>query len=146
MYAMKKIAFLLLLFTVIACKSDDERLDNNPYLTSPFVNLNLNLNLPQYSSLKLPGNSVIITRQGIKGIVIYNENNSIYHAFELSDPNHPPNDCSLMEVDGIEATCPCETDNNKYNIITGQNIIDPSLYPMQRYRAERVGDNVRVSN
>ncbi|MAO10614.1 MAG: hypothetical protein CMC07_06970 [Flavobacteriaceae bacterium] len=143
---MKKIAFLLILTTLIACKSDDDKVDDNPFLTSPLVSLNLNLNLPQYNPLKFPGSSLVITQQGIRGIVIYNENNTIYHAFELSDPNHVPNDCSRMEIDGIEANCPCENDTNKYNIVTGQNITDPSLYPMQRYRAERVGDNVRVTN
>ncbi|PVW15362.1 Rieske (2Fe-2S) protein [Marixanthomonas spongiae] len=143
---MKRIVFVLSLFILFACKSDDEKLDDNPYLTSPLVNLNLNLNLPQYDPLKYAGNSIVITQQGIKGIVIYNENNSIYHAFEISDPNHIPNDCSRMEINGIEATCPCETDDNKYLITTGQNITDPSRYPMQRYRAERVGNNVRVTN
>lgn len=143
---MRKIAFIVLLLTVIACKSDDEKLDDNPFLTSPFVNLNLNLNLPQYNSLNFPSNSLVITQQGIRGIVVYNVDNSTYHAFEISDPNHVPNDCSRMEIDGIEATCPCENDNNKYNIITGQNIVDPSLYPMQRYRAERVGNTVKITN
>lgn len=143
---MKKIVFLLSLITLIACKSDDDKLDDNPYLTSPLVNLNLNLNLPEYNQLKLPGNSLVITQQGIRGVVIYNVDNSTYHAFELSDPNHVPNNCSRMEINGIEATCPCENDMNKYNIVTGQNITDPSRYPMQRYRAERTGNTVRITN
>tara|TARA_B100000949_G_C13912538_1_gene297413 strand:+ start:85 stop:513 length:429 start_codon:yes stop_codon:yes gene_type:complete len=142
---MKKIAFLLLLITVFACKSDDDKLDDNPYLTSPLVDLTLNLNLPEYNSLNFPSNSLVITRQGIRGVVIYNVDNTTYHAFELSDPNHVPNDCSRMEVDGIEATCPCD-DDNKYNIVTGQNITDPNRYPMQRYRAVRSGNTIRITN
>tara|TARA_R100001369_G_scaffold92499_1_gene137932 strand:+ start:2923 stop:3351 length:429 start_codon:yes stop_codon:yes gene_type:complete len=142
---MKKIAFLLLLITVFACKSDDDKLDDNPYLTSPLVDLTLNLNLPEYNSLNFPSNSLVITRQGIRGVVVYNVDNTTYHAFELSDPNHVPNDCSRMEVDGIEATCPCD-DDNKYNIVTGQNITDPNRYPMQRYRAVRSGNTIRITN
>lgn len=143
---MKKIVFLLSLSMLFACKSDDDNLDDNPFLTSPLVNLNLNLNLPEYNSLNFPSNSLVITRQGIRGVVIYNVDNTTYHAFELSDPNHVPTDCSRMEVDGIEATCPCDDDNNKYNIVTGQNITDPSRYPMQRYRAVRSGNTIRITN
>ncbi|WP_339703129.1 hypothetical protein [uncultured Marixanthomonas sp.] len=142
---MKKIVFLLSLSMLFACKNDDDNLDDNPFLTSPLVNLNLNLNLPEYNSLNFPSNSLVVTRQGIRGVVIYNVDNTTYHAFELSDPNHVPTDCSRMEIDGIEATCPCD-DDNKYNIITGQNITDPSRYPMQRYRAVRSGNTISITN
>lgn len=142
----KTIALLLVFVTVIACNNDDDNNNpNNPYLTVPPVSLNLNLNLPEYNELKFPGNSVIVTYQGIKGIVVYNVNNDLYTAFELSDPNHIPNSCSRMEVEGIVATCQCD-DENKYDIVTGQNQNDQSLYPMQQYRTDRTGDIVRVFN
>jgi hypothetical protein len=127
-----------------ACSSDD-RNPNNPYLISPIVNLQLNLNLPEYNPLNFPGNSIIITSQGIRGIVIYNIDNSQYAAFELSDPNHVPNDCSRMDVEGIEATCLCE-DGNRYNIVTGQHFTQPDMYPMQRYRANREGSILFITN
>ena len=144
---MKKTLFLLILFVVIfACKSDDEQVNNNPYLFTPVVNLNLNLNLPEYNPLKFPGNSVIINSQGVKGIVIYNVNNDFYTAFDLSDPNHVPSQRSKMSIEGIVATCPCENDTNSYDIVTGLHRTNETLYPMQQYRAERNGDIVRVYN
>jgi hypothetical protein len=51
-----------------------------------------------------------------------------------------------MTISGIEATCPCTDDNNKYNIITGQPISGNGQYGLKAYRAERVGAIVRVSN
>lgn len=144
---MKKKLFVLVLFiTVLACKSDDDQVNDNPYLFIPVVNLNLNLNLPEYNSLKFPGSSVIINSQGVKGIVIYNVNNDLYTAFDLSDPNHVPSQCSKMTIEGIIATCPCTTDENSYDIVTGLHTENENLYPMQQYRAERNGDNVRVYN
>lgn len=143
---MKKIvALLFVLISLIACNNDDDNNNNNPYLTVPPVNLNLNLNLPEYNDLKFPGNSVIITFQGIKGIVVYNVNNELYTAFELSDPNHVPNNCSRMIVEGIVASCPCD-DDNQYDIVTGQHQGDQSRYPMQQYRTQRSGDNLQVFN
>jgi len=141
------IIYIFIGLSLLACSSSDDNNNNvnNPFLTIPPVNLDLNLNLPEYNTLKFPGNNVIITNQGIKGIVIYNVNNNLYTAFELSDPNHTPNSCSRMTVGGILATCQCG-DENKYDIVTGQHQSNQSNYPMQQYRTEREGDFVRVFN
>ena len=145
---MKKIVFLLIIsITVLSCNSDDgnNNTSDNPFLITPLVNINLNLSLPEYNALNFPGNSIIIHNQGIKGIVVYNINNELYTAFELSDPNHSPNSCSRMTIEGIVATCQCD-DENKYDIVTGQKQGNQSQYPMQQYRATRSGDVVHVFN
>jgi len=137
----------LLSILSFSCKNDDDLTGNNPNLIDPLVNINLNLSLPQYDALRFPSGSVLLNPpQGIKGIVVYNINNSEYTAFELSDPNHTPNSCSRMEIDGIIATCPCPTDENEYNIVTGQHMGDQNLYPMQRYNAVRNGNVITISN
>lgn len=144
-----KIILSLAFISILAfsCKKDDDFTGNNPNLIDPLVNITLNLNLPEYDALKFPGGSVLLNPpQGIRGVVVYNINNSEYTAFELSDPNHTPNSCSRMEIEGIIATCPCTTDDNEYNIVTGQSMTDQNLFPMLRYRAVRNGNVVNVSN
>ncbi len=138
---------LLFVFTLVSCsKSNDDNTNINPYLNVPSVNFSLSLNLPEYNPLKFPGNSVIINNQGIKGIVIYNVNNDLYTAFELSDPNHIPNSCSKMQVSGIVATCQCD-DENKYDIVTGKySPEDNSKYPMLQFRVVRDGNTINVFN
>lgn len=140
----------LVIATLVSCKSDDGGTvnNNNPFLNPPILNIALNLNLPEYNPLRFPGNSVLIHNRGIKGIVVYNVNNNLYTAFELSDPNHLPNSCSKMDIVGIVATCPCENENgsNSYDIVTGQHQNDTEAYPMQAYRVERAGDVITVSN
>lgn len=127
-------------------KNDDNNINNNnPYLTPIIVNLNLNLNLPEYNPLKFPGNSVILNQQGIKGIIIYNVNNTLYTAFDLTDPNHLPSACSKMTVVGVIATCGCD-DENSYDIVTGQHQSNSETYPMLQYRIQRNGDNISVTN
>lgn len=142
---MRFLGFILVLF-FISCNSDDRVNKNNPYLIDPLVNLQLDLSLPQYNLLNFPGNSIVINSQGIKGIVVYNIDNSQYSAMEITDPNHVPNTCSTMDIIGIEATCTCPDDENKYNIITGQHLANPNLYPMQRYNAMRNGNVVNITN
>lgn len=132
---------------MFSCSKSDDKLDRNPYLADPLVSLRLNLNLPEYNALKFPGNSVI-TNQGVKGIVVFCISETQYLAFDLSDPNHVPNACSRMEVNGPIATCPCESDSNEYNIVNfGRHTTEPDTkYPMLQYRAERNGNNIVVSN
>lgn len=138
--------FILIILVLTACSNDDKKLRSNPYLTNPVVNLSLNLNLPQYNGLKFPGNYVIAS-QGIKGIVVICVNENHYQAFDLTDPNHIPNDCSQMEIEGGIAKCPCPDDENEYFLFTGLHVSDPdSKYPMQMYRAERNGNFVNVRN
>ena len=145
---MRRYILVFLVFLgFVSCKSDDNQIiDDNPFLNDPIVSLTLNLNMPQFNSLKFPGSSLIIPQQGIRGIVIYNVNNELYTAFDLADPNHAPNNCSRMTVEGIEASCPCENDDNVYDIVTGQHKTNQNAYPMQQYFAQRSGDILQISN
>lgn len=134
----------LLIFTFSGCASDDD-LRQNPYLPHLNFSVNFDLSLPEYNQLNFPGNKFVTRNYGINGILIFNLNNDQYMAFELTDPNHVPQACSALIVDGTEATCSCE-DGNKYTIITGQRIAGEGEYSLKPYRVERVGDVLRVSN
>lgn len=144
---MRKAIILSLLFIFFSCESDDTG-RQNPFLVDIGFQFEMNLNLPQYSSLDFPGNYVIVDNIGIKGVVVYTPGNNQYFAYELSDPNHSPNSCSSMTINGLTASCPCPTDANSYNIFTGQpDASSPDLqYGMKSYRVERVGNIIRVFN
>ena len=145
---MKQIIFsLLFLFVISSCNKDDGNNVNdiNPFIIEPLVSLSLNLNLPQYNSLLFPGNSVVINSQGVKGVIIYNVNNTLYTAFDLTDPNHAPSSCSRMSIEGVIASCTCG-DENTYDIVTGQHQMDPDTYPMLPYRIQRSGMTITITN
>lgn len=126
------------------CSSDDE-IRENPYLPNQNVNVQLDLNLPQYDRLNFPGSHVILQHVGINGIVVYNMNNTLYSAFELTDPNHPIQDCSILQVEGAEAHCSCN-DGNIYDIITGQQQAGEGGYSLKQYRTERYSNIIEISN
>lgn len=145
---LKKVFTLLTIFLLLSCSKEDDKLNRNPYLTNPVVNLNLNLNLPEYNPLKYPGSYVIVP-QGIKGIIVYAVSDSQYWAFDLTDPNHTPNHCSRMGIrEGLVASCPCPDDDNEYNITSfGQHRTEPNTkYPMQQYFAKRSGNYISITN
>lgn len=140
-----KVLILCLAFLALSCEPDDDNRQRNPNLVDVNFRLQLNLDFREYNDLRYPGNSFVTYNNGIRGIVVYNINNSQYSAFELSDPNHPPNQCSAMEVEGIFATCRCD-DGNSYNIITGEPNEDGLRYGMKAYRVERRGNMIEIYN
>lgn len=142
---MRKAFILSMLFVIFACEGDDAA-RRNPFLVDLAFQAELNTNLPQFGNLNFPGNFVIVNSGGLRGFVIYNLDNSQYFAYELSDPNHSPNECSRMTVSSITATCPCPDDNNEYSIITGQPLQGGGFYGMKAYRVERSGNIIRVFN
>ncbi|MBW1295268.1 hypothetical protein [Aquimarina litoralis] len=144
---MKKILFILSIsLCIISCSSDDNR-SNNPNLPSISFNHTVNLDLPQFNDLKFPGNSEVIRIEGvgIQGVIIYNVDNTLYSAFELSDPNIPPSDCSALSINGIRAESNCGNDN-AYEIINGQQLEGEGGFPLLRYQIRREGNILVISN
>lgn len=142
---MKKLLLLIPLFiSLLGCSSSDDNYRNNPNLPNVNFRFQLNLSFPEYNDLQFPGNSYATYNHGVKGVVIYNINNSQFVAFELSDPNHPPSSCSGMTVNGVIASCGC--DDNEYNVITGELSEGSGEYTMKPYRVQRSGNILEVYN
>lgn len=142
---MKKIfIFISLSLFLFGCSGDDE-IRENPYLPDLNFSFQMDLNLPEYNQLNFPGNFYVTHNYGINGIVVYNLNNDHYMAFELSDPNHVLQGCSILNVQNTQAACSCN-DGNIYTIITGQQIAGEGEYGLKPYRVERIGSVLRISN
>ncbi len=141
--------FFTLLVIITSCKGDENILpDNNNFLPNIAVDFRINLDLPEYDSLDFPGGSFEFANAGIStnGVVIYNIDNNQFTAFDLTDPNHPIQDCSKLVLKGIEATCSCE-DGNTYNIVTGQRKNNPEqVFALRRYRITKSGRTLFVTN
>ena len=147
---MKKLLFLLLIILISSsCNSDDNN-QNNPNLPSVPVNFKINLNLPQYVGLRFPG-GIFEDRtagRGIKGVVIYNQDDQQFFAYELSDPNlNPSLPCSNLDVNGTRASSNCDGNENIYEIASfGQQIKGEGGLPLLAYRAVKEGNTIFVSN
>lgn len=142
----KKICSLLVFLLVLnSCSTNDDNRIDNPNLVDVSFRLILNLNLPEYNSLNFPGNSYSIYNTGINGVVVYNINNSQFTAFELSDPNHPLNECSTLRVEGVIAKCDCN-DGNSYNILTGEHTNGSAQYTLKPYRIVKNGNELEIYN
>lgn len=139
---------VILLFTLVCCDNDTGR--RNPYLQEIRFQYEINLNLPLYSPLLTTGNPVYIgnTGVGIRGVFVMNTGFDIFRAFEASCPNHAPNTCSTMSIEGQNARCSCE--DFEYSLFTGQQLNRPTdenrYYDMLEYRANLSGSTLVISN
>ena len=123
-------------------------IDRNPYLVDIRFQREFNLSLPLYSNLNYIGGSLLIDDVGINGIILFNLNGSSFLAWEATCPNHLPESCSKLEIEGVLAVCNCES--FQYSLATGQ-LLNPNeeLTPPQSllfYKVENYNGILSVSN
>ncbi len=139
-----------LLVLLISCSSDNT--NRNPYLQEVGFRFDLNLNLPLYNGLNNIGNPVYVGSNGVgtRGAFVMRAglSGSQFVAWEASCPNHTPNNCSTMTIDGQNVVCDCE--GYTYNLFTGQQLDRPDdgkrYYDLLFYRATQSGNIVTISN
>lgn len=138
----------ILLIFLISCDSDST--NRNPFLQEVGFRFDLNLNLPLYSGLNTIGNPVYVGNNGVgtRGAFVIKSGLDTFFAFEASCPNHAPNNCSTMIIDGQNVTCSCE--DYTYSLFTGQQLDRPDdgnrYYDLLFYRATQSGNTITISN
>ncbi len=131
-------SFLGCLLLISCSKNDPNR--NCNFLVEAGVQFEVNLNLPQFSSLQFPSNSVYVSNQGNGGVIVTNNGSGLV-AWDAADPNHSFSQCSIMTIVGsIMAKCNCDYEN-EYSLITGQALNTPLPCALKNYRVEQIGAN-----
>lgn len=77
-----KLIFFLTIILSFSCKGEQDKIPN------VYVNISLDLNKPDYSTLSGIGNYVYITG-GVSGIVVYRDGQNDFVAFDRACPHDP---------------------------------------------------------
>ncbi len=139
---------LIILMLCLAC--DNDPTNRNPFLQEVSFRFDLNLNLPLYNNLNNIGNPVYVGNDavGTRGAFVMKTGLDTYLAFEASCPNHAPNNCSTMTLDGQNVVCSCE--DFTYSLFTGQQLNRPDdgerYYDLLFYRTSQSGSSVVIFN
>ena len=136
----------LSLFLFFSCGKKE--LQRNPYLVDVRFQREINPSLPLYNQLNFVGGSFLIEDVGINGVLVFNLNGTSYLAWEATCPNHLPEACSKLSIEGVLVNCSCE--EFQYSLATGQ-LLNPSenLNPPQGllfYQVQNYNGILRVSN
>ena len=138
-------SFCILLLIVLFCNCSSNINDSRcNFLLNLDIYYEVNLNLPQYSDLNFISNSVYIPDVGNGGIIIVNSGTG-FLAWDASDPNHEILPCSILNINGLEATSSC-AQQNTYSLITGQSVATVLNCTLKAYRVEFVGNVLIISS
>lgn len=140
---MKNLFFALI--TVLAFSNCTNNSQNNDILPYIPVNETINLSLPTYINLTVPGGWAY-SSGGINGIIVYNINGTQFKAFERSAPHISPSSCSQMVVENsIRMKCPC--DDSEFNILNGAPLTDGVSFSAREYLVTNLNGTVlRITN
>ena len=145
---MKYLFGSLLLVLFLSCDSDPT--NRNPFLQEVSFQFDLNLNLPLYNGLNNIGNPVYVGNTGVgtRGAFVMRNSLDSFIAFEASCPNHTPNECSTMTIDGQNVICSCE--GFEYSLFTGGQLNRPDdgnrHFDLLFYRTRQSGNTITVFN
>ena len=142
---MKQVYFLYCAFLLLiaGCAKDinDSRCNN---LLDLDIYYEINLNLPQYNDLNFISNSVYIPNVGNGGLIVVNSGTG-FLAWDGADPNHTNLPCSILSINGLEATSSC-AQQNTYSLITGQSIGVALTCSLKPYRVESNGNILIITS
>ncbi len=139
---MKKFLFLLVILLTIGCANNNR--ENNCY---PYFNVNetVNLELPQFIDLQVPGGWAY-TNGGLQGLIVYNLNGVQFKAFDRLCPGQNLSSCSQMIVgDNLRMICLC--DDSEFNILNGAPLTDGISCFANEYLVDNLnGSILRITN
>ena len=140
---MKKYLLLFAVF-ILTIQCSDNRIENN---CVPFINVNetINLDLPQFINLRVPG-GWSYGPGGLQGLIIYNLDGNQFKAFDRLCPGQNPSSCSQMIVtDNLRILCPC--DDSEFNILNGSPLTSGVSCFAREYLVENLnGTILRIQN
>jgi hypothetical protein len=138
--SMKSSIYILSISLLIAsCNSKDN------YIKEVYVNILVDLSLPEYSDLHVSGNSIFI-EGGVEGIIIYHGIGSDYKVYDRNCSYEPSLACSVIDsVSSGIAYCGC-CPSAFLLAQDGAAANSPALLPLKQYYWTLSGNQMRISN
>ena len=138
---MKKLTYTLIIgILFLSCNSKDD------FIQDVYVNETIPLNLPEYSEILIPGNSIFV-EGGVEGIIVYHGVGKNYKIYDRNCSYEPSLSCS--HIDSVNSgiaycgCCPSVFDINN----TGEPINAPALLPLKQYNWSLDNNNIlRIFN
>ena len=147
---MSRVAFLRYCFSIVCCglltlfttcKPD---LSDDPIPYQPFSPITINLNLPEYQSLRSNGWTYV--EGGVRGIILYRKDQSTYMAYERNCSFQPNEACATVDVhiSNLYMTDPCC--NSTFEFATGQPTGGAAWRPLRQYETLLSGSNLTITD
>jgi len=119
--------------------------DSNDYIKNVYVDIDIDLSLPEFSELVAIGNSVFIVG-GNKGIIIYHYANEQYRIYDRNCSYEPSLECSQIDIISTNiAYCGCCTSAFLLDQ-DGSAVNEPAILPLKKYSYELENSLLKIFN
>jgi hypothetical protein len=131
------------LIIMISCNRD---LGDDPIPIQPFIDIVINLGLPDYFGLQTDGGYKSINTGGVRGIIIYRVNSTTYYAYERNCSFQPSGACATVDVHSsglfmIDTCC-----NSSFGFTDGNPTGGPAWRPLLQYRTQLSGQTLTITD
>ena len=140
---MKRILIWFMGFIMVVGCTPDLSDDAIPW--QPFDVININLNLPEYISLKTDGSSMYIDG-GVRGIILYRQNTSNYIAYERNCSFQPNSACATVDVHVSTLYMLCSCCSSTFDFATGYPTGGQAWRPLRRYETSLNGSTLTITD
>lgn len=130
------------MFLLLACEPE---MVDDPIPYQPFSTITINLNLPEYTSLRTDGGFQYLNDGGVRGIILYRKNSTTYLAFERNCSFQPNDACATVEVHSstlymMDACCGSTFD------FSGLPTGGPAWRPLRQYQTFLTGSQLTITD
>jgi hypothetical protein len=135
----KLLFFVIPIYLLGGCREEQQVI-----LPDVFVNIRLNLTSQEALPLRQDG-GFIYQEGGVRGIIIYRQDQYTYRAFERNCTFQPQDSCAQVQVDASRLFMidPCCSSQFGWN---GQIMGGPAPAPLKRYQAALDGNILTIYN
>lgn len=140
-----RVGWLGIAFVLVSwgCQPD---LSDDAIPWQPFDVIQINLNLPEYVSLKNDGGFKTIENAGVRGIILYRLNASNYLAYERNCSFQPNSACATVEVHATTLFLFCACCSSNFDFATGYPTSGPAWRPLRRYHSSLNGTTLTITD
>lgn len=141
---MRKAALCVIIFLVLAgCKPE---LTDDAIPWQPFDIIQINLNLPQYISLKSDGTYIYLNDGGVRGIILYHQSGNNYLAYERNCSFEPNSACATVEVHASTLYMFCACCSSSFEFTTGYPTGGPAWRPLRQYETSLNASTLTITD
>ncbi len=126
-----------------ACEPD---LSDDPIRVQPFSPVYINLNLPEYNSLRTIGGYKYIDDVGVRGIILYHKDVTTYIAFERNCSYQPNDACATVEVHNSGLYLVDHCCNSTFDLNTGSPTGGVAWRPLLKYETLVSGSELTITD
>ena len=113
----------------------------------PYVQVHVDLDLyAELGSLGI-GSTMVIPNEGYNGIVLYREDDMLFHAYDMTCTEYPKHDEGVVQDTIFDGVFRCPECNSRYVIINGAYPdFGPARFPLVEYRTTIQGNLLLITN